>query len=859
MGTKEMNRFKILAIFPLVSFFLCTHIYSQEIDLKKPTAKLGILDLRNWNFDPSTPRTGSGTEQTLGNTGDMDIAKIERTMGTDIRTVTPEYLEGEIDLDGEWEFYWKKLISPEEFKMRETCEQESPPKEGCSSLTDKSKVYSYLPKMWIEETEEIQTDKGVEKRNLPSEGYSTYRLQILTEYKKDLALRIPFIDTAYNLYVDDMLLISDGKVGTIESESESGRKVNTVLIPNHGKKIEIVVQISNYTQKYPGIWTSLTMGDSKRIIKIRENKLFFESSITGILFIMGFYHLGIYSLRRKDKSSLWFGLFCLNMCLRNLLTGENYLLEIIPTLDFSLAVKLEYITMPLGVQLFILFMISLYPEETNSKVNKLFLFSTLLLILFIGIFKTRIFTILLVPIQIYVLLNIVYIEYIIIRAIRNKKEYAKIIFYSGILLILTVINDILYMNSLIKTSFYAAYGLVIYLFSQSYILSAKSSRAFSHVEELSKSLIQINKDLQGTRDRATKAYLELEASQKKLVQSDKMITLGTMVAGIAHEINTPLGAIKANSENIQISISQYLEIIQPENNLFTKDELKHILEVLELTSLNKKALSTKEARSIRKSLVNVIQEKGISLSDKDIDIIIELGFGERLEALEKLLQSPKFSVLLDTISILNGLRLKAKVIEHSAGNVSRIVRSLKSFMHFSEKDEMVLSDIIGGIESVLIILNSKIKRGIEVIKNYGEIPQIYCYIDELNQIWTNLIHNSIQAMNGDGRVIIEIQQISSIPNNMKIDYRDSSYNGKYISIIIEDNGPGIPLEIQTKIFEAFFTTKPMGEGSGLGLHIISKILEKHKGGLDLFSEAGKTQFVVHIPSLEQALSMRLKS
>ena len=858
-----MNRFKFLAIFPFLSFFLSINIHTQEIFKNKPKAKLGVLDLRNWNFDPSTPRTGSGTEQTVQSgqkdiIGDMRTKKNEDTMQTDKRTAIPDHFEGEIDLDGEWEFYWKKLISPEEFKMRETCEQESPPKEGCSSLTDKSKVYSYLPKMWIEETEEIQTDKGVEKRNLPSEGYSTYRLQILTEYKKDLALRIPFIDTAYNLYVDDMLLISDGKVGTIESESESGRKVNTVLIPNHGKKIEIVIQISNYTQKYPGIWTSLTIGDSKRIIKIRENKLFFESSITGILFIMGFYHLGIYSLRRKDKSSLWFGLFCLNMCLRNLLTGENYLLEIIPTLDFSLAVKLEYITMPLGVQLFILFMISLYPEETNSKGNKLFLFSTLLLILFIGIFKTRIFTILLVPIQIYVLLNIVYIEYIIIRAIRNNKEYAKIIFYSGILLILTVINDILYMNSLIKTSFYAAYGLVIYLFSQSYILSAKSSRAFSHVEELSKSLIQINKDLQGTRDRATKAYLELEASQKKLVQSDKMITLGTMVAGIAHEINTPLGAIKANSENIQISISQYLEIIQPENNLFTKDELKYILEVLDLTYLNQKALSTKEARSIRKSLVNVIQERGNSLSDREIDIIIELGFGERLDVLEKLLQSPKFSVLLDTISILDGLRLKAKVIEHSAGNVSRIVRSLKSFMHFSEKDEMVLSDIIGGMESVLIILNSKLKMGIEVIKNYGEIPQIYCYIDELNQIWTNLIHNSIQAMNGDGRVIIEIQQISSIPNNMKIDYRDSSYNGKYISISIEDNGPGIPSEIQTKIFDAFFTTKPMGEGSGLGLHIISKILEKHKGGLDLFSEAGKTQFVVHIPSLEQDLSMRLK-
>jgi signal transduction histidine kinase len=111
-------------------------------------------------------------------------------------------------------------------------------------------------------------------------------------------------------------------------------------------------------------------------------------------------------------------------------------------------------------------------------------------------------------------------------------------------------------------------------------------------------------------------------------------------------------------------------------------------------------------------------------------------------------------------------------------------------------------------------------------------------------------------MNGEGKIIIEIQLMSSIPNHMKIDFRDSYYKGKYISISIEDNGPGIPPEIQTKIFEAFFTTKPMGEGSGLGLHIISKILEKHKGALNLLSEPGKTKFVIHIPSLEQDFSMK---
>jgi signal transduction histidine kinase len=809
-------------------------------------AKKGILDLRKWKFAFLNPSTESGNPQATSLAGKIfDSEKVDH-----------EPIDGEINLDGEWEFYWNKLISPREFIKRDNCIENNSSEESCLVLGDKSIVYSNLPKMWTEETENIQTDNGIIKKNLPSEGYATYRLQIYTNNPKELGIRIPYICTAYNLYANGKLIAQDGKVGKTEEESKPGRKVQTIIIPIHEKKIDIVIQISNFENNYAGIWASLKMGDSSRMIQIREKNLFFESAIAGILFIMGFYHLAIYSLRQRDKSPLWFGLFCLDLSLRTTIAGENYLLDLIPSINYALNLKLDYLTMPVGGIIFVLFMISLYPEETNSILNKVYFFSSLFFIFILIVFSPRILTSFFVIIQIYLILTIAYIEYIIVRAMNNKKEYAKIVFYGGIFFMITVINDILYMNSFYKSSFYASYGLVIFLFSQSYILSAKSSKAFSHVEELSQSLIQTNKDLQGTKDRATKAYLELEASQKKLVQSDKMITLGTMVAGIAHEINTPLGAIKANSENIQFSISQYLNIIQPDNNLFTKDELKIILEILELSGLNQKVLSTKEARSIRKSLITVLHKKDISLSDREIDIVIDLGFGEKLDVLEVIFQSPRYSVLLDTIQILNGLRLKAKVIETSAGNVSRIVRSLKSFMHFSEKDEMVLSDLIGGIESVLIILNSKLKMGIEVIKNYEEIPHIYCYIDELNQIWTNLIHNSIQAMNGEGKIIIEIQLMSSIPNNMKIDFRDSYYMGKYISISIEDNGPGIPSEIQTKIFEAFFTTKPMGEGSGLGLHIISKILEKHKGALNLLSEPGKTKFVIHIPSLEQDFSMK---
>ena len=180
-------------------------------------------------------------------------------------------------------------------------------------------------------------------------------------------------------------------------------------------------------------------------------------------------------------------------------------------------------------------------------------------------------------------------------------------------------------------------------------------------------------------------------------------------------------------------------------------------------------------------------------------------------------------------------------------------------MHFEESEEMVASNLKENMETVLTILNNKLKNSIEVIKHYDPIPPIYCFPDELNQIWTNLIHNSIQAMQGNGIIQIEIKLVSTpdlknlqspIPITYKVEEENIekySYN-QYLSITIEDNGPGIPPEIQKKIFEPFFTTKKAGEGSGLGLHIIQKILSKHKGYLELHSIPARTRFTIYLPA-----------
>jgi signal transduction histidine kinase len=143
------------------------------------------------------------------------------------------------------------------------------------------------------------------------------------------------------------------------------------------------------------------------------------------------------------------------------------------------------------------------------------------------------------------------------------------------------------------------------------------------------------------------------------------------------------------------------------------------------------------------------------------------------------------------------------------------------------------------------LYRNQIKQGIEVVCDYQSIPSIWCYPDELIQVWTNLIHNAIQAMANQGNLAIATLQ-----------------HDNYVVVQVQDSGSGILLEIQGRIFEPFFTTKPIGEGSGLGLDICRKIIDKHQGRIELTSHPGQTIFSVWLPicdNSEQKTDSPLKS
>jgi signal transduction histidine kinase len=183
------------------------------------------------------------------------------------------------------------------------------------------------------------------------------------------------------------------------------------------------------------------------------------------------------------------------------------------------------------------------------------------------------------------------------------------------------------------------------------------------------------------------------------------------------------------------------------------------------------------------------------------------------------------------LSKVMSIKMSNQNIQVATERASKIIFALKNFSRQDNTDKKEHANINESLETVLTLYHNQIKQGVEVVKNLADLPAVLCYPDELVQVWTNLIHNAVQAMEGKGTLTIETKLIE-----------------EKLQVSITDTGAGIPTDIQDKIFNAFFTTKKIGEGSGLGLDIVKKIIDKHAGKIWFETEVGKgTTFLVQLP------------
>jgi signal transduction histidine kinase len=328
----------------------------------------------------------------------------------------------------------------------------------------------------------------------------------------------------------------------------------------------------------------------------------------------------------------------------------------------------------------------------------------------------------------------------------------------------------------------------------------------------------------------TQTLENLKKTQAELIQSEKMAALGQLIAGVAHEINTPLGAIRSSSENISEFFRENLTQL-PE--LFRSIPLEHQANFVSLANSSEDSgsvLTSKERRKLKRRLTEELETEGVEDAEDVSDLLLDMEAHARLNTILPLLKDPQGSELLNLAYQLSTLQKSTSTIQTATDRAAKMVFALKTYSHHDHTGIKELANVIDGIETVLTLYYNKLKQGVEVIKNYAKIPDVYCYADELNQIWTNLIHNALQAMNYQGTLIVDVEQRS-----------------RYVTVSITDSGSGIDPEIMPKIFEPFFTTKRAGEGSGLGLDIVNKITKKHKGKVEVSSIPGKTTFSIYLP------------
>ncbi len=330
-----------------------------------------------------------------------------------------------------------------------------------------------------------------------------------------------------------------------------------------------------------------------------------------------------------------------------------------------------------------------------------------------------------------------------------------------------------------------------------------------------------------------KAYLQQEVM---LRQSEKLATLGKLSAGMAHEMNNPAAATQRGAAQLLDAIAdlQQTHLRLGELSL-TSSQLGSLLALDELARerAKKPVYMDSLTRSDREAeLETWLGRHDVEDAWEVAPTLANLGYEQgELQNLLASFEPVQFPAVIAWLNDTYTIYSLLEEISQGAGRLTELVQALKGYTYLDQAPIQMV-DLHEGLDSTLVILRSKLRPGITVKRDYAEaMPRIQAFGSQLNQVWTNLIDNAIDAMNGEGSIVLRTQR-----------------DGAWAVVQIEDNGPGIPEDVLPHLFEPFFTTKPPGSGTGLGLNISHNIVvQKHQGRIEVTSEPGRTCFEVRIP------------
>ena len=352
---------------------------------------------------------------------------------------------------------------------------------------------------------------------------------------------------------------------------------------------------------------------------------------------------------------------------------------------------------------------------------------------------------------------------------------------------------------------------------------------FRELEQLNPALVQ---RLIGYMTERARAF----ATTK--LQHEKVSALGKLAAGIAHEMNNPASAINRISTELSKRLKQNYSLT--ENLLSHKISTDHIRKVLLMVEKKEQAekekLSPLQKMEREDEVNNWLEHEGITGNDVAGEIFVEHRItSSDLETIRNGVSNEAFIQVLHWIENLLISQRIIKDLEEASARISNLVGAIKSHVHMDQTNELQPTDIHRDIENTLTLMGYKLRgKNIKVKKSFDEnINEVPAFVGELNQVWTNIIDNAIDALPQNGEITIE-----------------TSSDDKNVYVKIIDNGPGIPQEIINRIFDPFFTTKKVGEGTGIGLDLVKRIIDHHNGEVKVDSKPGRTEFIICIPKNE---------
>ncbi len=741
--------------------------------------------------------------------------------------------EGPIDLNGEYEFYWGQLITPEDF----------------SRLKPSPRNFMPVPDSW--------KGRNLDGHKLPGIGYATYRLTILLNRSAPrLALKFLDMGTAYKVFANGQPVLAVGVVGQTPATSVPRYLPQIVEVPVDSNRLELIYLVSNFHHNRGGAWELIRLGTREQLTAIRDRRLTLDLIIFGSILSLGLYHLTLYGLRKNDRASLLFGLYCLFIAVRLLTTVERSLLHAFPEMSWELFVKIEYLSFYPAVAIFALFIHRLFPQDVHKPALTTILAISFAATVIVGLTPARIFTQTLFAFQIFTVAVLVYGVTILVVCARRKREGAAIILFGFIFLAAAVVNDILNANEIIQTGHLVHLGLFVFIFSHAFILSSRYARAFKTIDRQRGELVQTNAQLQSeiADRRQAEAALQLsEARYRALYDNNPSMYFTLDAQGKILAVN------HFGAEQLGYAVDELVG--RPVFDIFHSEDQPEVLRQLQLCLQNPAEVYHWEFRKVRKNGSMLwVKEHGRVIKNFQGAVVVLVvceDITEHKAAEQTLRENEKLAATNRMAArIAHEINNPLAAIKTAFHLIGRELPPENRYYHYLGKIDKDVTRIAGIVYQMLelyspeqnrsnafhleaflreIIATLRVRQQIEInLDNANADGMVYLPESRLRHILTTLIRNAIEVSPPEGKVFI----------NAAIDKHR-------LKISVIDQGRGIAAEDRAHIFEPFYTTKDgsaNGSRLGLGLSVCKSLVEAMNGAIDFESKPGEgTEFRIVIP------------